>query len=80
MNPDFSKLAELLQTRLDVIANQELRETNPSEQLHQLQSVSEQITSWHQQHRGNIPAQLHHFLQQQSLSKALDFLKSEQLY
>lgn len=79
MKPDFQALSELLQTRLDVIANTQLRESDPATQLKQLQEVSESIMAWHQQSRGNIPGQLHHFLQQQSLSKALDYLRAEGL-
>ncbi|MGJ8672582.1 hypothetical protein [Rubritalea sp.] len=79
MSANFKQLATQLQTRLDVISDQDLRENNPESQLRQLQSVSEDIVAWHQENRGNIPAQLHHFLQQQSLSKALDYLKSEKL-
>lgn len=79
MNPDYQQLGCDLQTRLDVIADTTLRDENPTEQLKQLQEVSERITAWHQQFRKDIPAQLNHFLQQQSLSKALDYLRSESL-
>lgn len=79
MTPDYQTLADALQTRLDTIANTELRDSNPEEQLRLLQEVSEQIFAWHIENRGNIPAQLNHFLQQQSLTKALDLLKTSGL-
>jgi lipopolysaccharide biosynthesis protein len=79
MKSDFKTLASHLQSRLDIISNSTLRENDPTEQLRKLQEVSEAIVAWHQQNRGNIPAHLNHFLQQQSLSKALDYLKSEGL-
>lgn len=79
MNPDYVTLAKDLQQRLDVISNTELRDSNPEEQLRQLQGVSEKIMAWHKENKRDIPSQLNHFLQQCSLSKALDYLHSERL-
>lgn len=79
MTPDYKALAHDLQLRLDVISNTDLRDSNPEEQLSQLQAVSERIMAWHKENKGNIPSQLNHFLQQCSLSKALDYLQTEQL-
>lgn len=79
MNPDYTLLATLLQARLDTIANTQLRDTNPELQLKQLQEVSESIQNWHKQNRSEIPAQLRHFLTQSSLSKALDYIHTENL-
>jgi len=70
----FSKCC-LLQKRLEIIADSELRETNPDEQLRQLQSVSESITKWTNESKG-LPQQLNHFLKQSSLSKALEFIQN----
>lgn len=72
--PDYSLLKSLLQKRLTTIADTELRDTDPALQLTQLQEVSESIQQWHSQNRDNIPSQLNHFLQQSSLSKALEYL------
>ena len=71
---DYQKLQDLLEKRLEVISDRELREVNPDEQLRQLQSVSEDIMRWADETKG-IPQQLNHFLKQSSLSKALDFVK-----
>ena len=43
---DYQKLQSLLEKRLEVIADSDLREVNPNEQLLQLQSVSEDIMRW----------------------------------
>ena len=71
---DYSKLQALLELRLKVIADSNLRENNPEEQLRQLQNVSEDITHCTNEAKG-IPQQLNHFLKQSSLNKALDFVK-----
>lgn len=71
---DYSKLKNLLEKRLEIIADTQLRDTNPEEQLRQLQSVSEDITRWTNEAKG-IPQQLNHFLKQSSLSKALEFIE-----
>lgn len=79
MTAAYQQLASQLQQRLDIIGDAELRVNDPDGQLRQLQEVSESIVAWHKENRGQIPAQLNHFLQQSSLSKALDYLKSEGL-
>ena len=79
MDPDYQQLATLLTSRINTISDDDLRQNNPSEQLRQLQAASEAIVVWHQLNRSSIPAQLRHFLQQQSLSKALQFLTDEGL-
>lgn len=75
--PDLSQLRELLQRRLSIIADQSLRESDPAEQLRQLQEISEAISAFHKENRSQLPAQLNHFLTQSSLSKALDFIEHE---
>jgi len=79
MTTHYQTLAETLKKRIEVISDTQLRDSNPQEQLRQLQQASESIQAWHANHRGNIPSQLNHFLQQSSLSKALDYLVSEGL-
>ncbi|MGJ8657810.1 MAG: hypothetical protein ACSHX6_15285 [Akkermansiaceae bacterium] len=72
---DYSKLRSLLEKRLQIIADTQLRDTNPDEQLRQLQSVSEDITQWTNEAK-SLPQQLNHFLKQSSLSKALEFIEN----
>lgn len=72
---DYSKLKSLLQKRLEIIADKTLRETNPDEQLLQLQNVSLEISHWTTEAKG-LPQQLNHFLKQSSLSKALEFIEN----
>ena len=79
MTAHYQALAETLKKRIEVISDTELRDSNPQQQLRQLQQARESIQAWHSAHRGNIPSQLNHFLQQSSLSKALDYLESEGL-
>ena len=71
---DYIKLKNLLEKRLAVIADTQLRDTDPEEQLRQLQNVSEDITRWSNETKG-IPQQLNHFLKQSSLGKALEFIQ-----
>lgn len=79
MTPDYHALEHDLQLRLEVISDTDLRDRDPELQLKQLQEVSERIMAWHKENKGMIPSQLNHFLQQCSLSKALDYLRSEGL-
>jgi predicted phage-related endonuclease len=72
---DYTKLKSLLERRLEIISNTQLRDSDPDEQLRQLQSVSEDITQWANETKG-IPQQLNHFLKQSSLSKALEFIQA----
>jgi hypothetical protein len=79
MTTQYQALAETLKRRIEVISDTQLRDTNPQQQLLQLQQASESIQAWHRVHREKIPSQLNHFLQQSSLSKALAYLESEGL-
>ena len=79
MTKYYQELAETLRRRIAVISDTQLRDSNPQEQLRQLQQASESIQAWYSAHRGNIPPRLSHFLNQSSLSKALDYLESEGL-
>jgi len=72
------QLQKLLERRLIVISDQEMREQRPDEQLQELQSLSESIDQWTVQHRTELPAKLRHFLENYSLQKALDYLLDEQ--
>lgn len=68
------QLRALLQRRLDIIADHDLRSRAPEEQLKALQTVSNDLQDWHQQHRLILPARLNHFMTQASFSKALEYL------
>jgi predicted phage-related endonuclease len=74
-SPNYTKLKSLLERRLEIIANTDLRDSDPEEQLRQLQNVSEDINQWADETKG-IPQQLNHFLKQSSLSKALEFIQA----
>ncbi|MCB1209634.1 MAG: hypothetical protein KDK97_09925 [Verrucomicrobiales bacterium] len=70
-------LKQLLTQRLNVIGDHALRESNPQEQLRQLQSVSEQLQQFHTEHRAMLPQRLNHFLTQASYQKALEWLEDD---
>ena len=72
-------LRHLLQRRLAVIADKALRESDPAQQLRELQAVSEAITAWHEAHRSSIDARLDHYLSQASFEKALNHLNDPAL-
>jgi len=74
-SPDYQPIKSLLELRLRVISNTQLRDSDPEEQLRQLQSVSEDITQWADETK-RIPQQLNHFLKQSSLNKALEFIQA----
>jgi len=74
---ELEKLIDLLETRLRVIADVDLRERDPDGQLAQLQAVSEAIVAFRSEHRPSIPPRLNHFLENFSLQKALDWAKAE---
>ena len=75
MDPTCDPLRQLLRRRLDVIADRDLRERDPAEQLRQLQEVSEAIVAEHARLRSQLPSRLNHYLSQASLQKALDWLE-----
>ena len=68
---ELTELIEMLERRLNVIGDGEMRESDPDRQLKELQSVSEAIMAFHQTHRGVIHNRLNHFLENCSFDKAL---------
>lgn len=70
---ELRELIALLEERVRVIGDVEMREQNPDGQLAKLQSVSEAITSFHTTHRGVIQPRLNHFLENCSYAKALEW-------
>jgi hypothetical protein len=73
------RLQKLLEQRLAIIGDHELRGRDPASQLDQLRRVSEEITSLHQEHQGSLPPRLNHYLERASFSKALAWLKGEEV-
>ncbi|MCG8599657.1 MAG: hypothetical protein MI807_05910 [Verrucomicrobiales bacterium] len=72
---ELEELITLLERRLEVIGDAEMRENDPAEQLRQLQEVSESIQNFHVSKREKIPVRLRHFLENSSLNKALDWAR-----
>ena len=70
---ELEELIELLERRLAVIGNAELRDRDPESQLVQLQEVSEAISGFHREKEARLPVRLRHFLENSSLSKALEW-------
>jgi hypothetical protein len=72
-NAELRELIGLLEGRLQVIGDAEMRERDPAGQLAKLQEVSEAITDFHAAHRARIQPRLNHFLENCSYAKALDW-------
>ena len=64
---DYETIRKLLKRRLEIIGDQQMRESDPQEQLSLLKTVSEQIDAWRDRHREQLPFRLRHFLDQYSL-------------
>lgn len=73
---EMAGLIHLLERRLEVIADQDLRESDPERQLALLQEVSEQISAFQHRHKANLSARLNHFLGNCSFDKALDWART----
>ncbi|MEP2776177.1 MAG: hypothetical protein ABJQ29_03135 [Luteolibacter sp.] len=70
------QLRELLQRRLEVIADHSFRDRDPAAHLEALKSVSEQIAAYHEAHAASFDAKLRHYLSNSSYQKALDHLSA----
>ncbi len=72
----LEKLAKTLRKRLEIIADQKARTSDPKGHLAMLEKVSEEIA----QLVHSLPQETHprllHFLQRASYSKALEFLET----
>lgn len=77
MPADYNHLRELLQHRLDLIADHAFRDRDAAAHLAALQKVSEDLFAEHEKLRGGLPPRLNHFLTQASYSKALEYLAQE---
>jgi hypothetical protein len=74
MPANCSRLRDLLQHRLDLIADHAFRDRDAAAHLAALQKVSEDLVAEHEKLRGSLPPRLNHFLTQASYSKALEYL------
>ncbi|HQZ27154.1 MAG: hypothetical protein KBF76_03790 [Verrucomicrobiales bacterium] len=70
---ELRELIGLLERRMRVIGDADLRERDPAGQLGQLQEVSEAIGGFHERHRAVIQPRLNHFLENCSYAKALEW-------
>ncbi len=74
---NLTDLADLLEARLRVIADHELREQDPDEQLRQLRTISEAIQSAHTTLGNSLDVRLRHYLSQASYQKALEHIRQQ---
>lgn len=72
---ELEELIALLEQRLAVIGDAELRESDPDAQLEQLKQVSESIFDLQGKLKGRIPFRLEHFLESCSYDKALGWAR-----
>jgi hypothetical protein len=79
MGEYYSELASVLQERLQVISDQDLRARNPEAQLERLRLLSEQIDRLKEKLPADADPMLKHFLDRMSLTKALEFIQNRYL-
>jgi len=75
MKDELRELAQLLERRLAVIADHELRARDSAEHLRQLREVSESIMERGAALKPRLDARLNHFLTNCSYDKALDWIR-----
>lgn len=75
MHPD---LQTLLLKRLEVIADRDFYERDPSGHLAALKDVSEKITAYNETQNEALDAKMRHYLTNSSFQKALDHLKKHE--
>jgi len=71
-------LKELLERRLSVIGDHDLRARDSAAHLEQLKEVSLQLKAEQERLASVLPPQLRHFLTQASYSKALDWIRERE--
>jgi hypothetical protein len=79
MGEYYSELASVLQERLEVISDQDLRTKDPEAQLPRLHLASERIDRLKQGLPADADPMLKHFLERMSLTKALELIQSRYL-
>jgi hypothetical protein len=75
----YAELASVLQERLEVISDQDLRTRTPKIQLQKLSALSQRIDQLKQRLPADADPMLKHFLERMSLSKALELIRSQNL-
>jgi hypothetical protein len=75
----YAELASVLQERLEVISDQDLRTRTPEIQLQKLSALSQRIDQLKQRLPADADPMLKHFLERMSLSKALELIRSQNL-
>lgn len=73
---ELKELSLLLQERLTVIGDHQLRAGDPDRHLQELQRISQALLEVHARLRGRLPARLEHFMTQCSYDKALAFIQA----
>jgi hypothetical protein len=79
MGAYYIELASVLQERLEVISDKDLRTRMPDVQLEKLRLLSEQIDQLKQNLPADADPMLKHFLDRMSLGKALELIRSQNL-
>ena len=75
MDQQMGELASALRQRLTIIGDEESRQ-EPERHMARLRDVSTRIEALEQSLSPKLDAQLRHFLQRRSYSKALEYLES----
>lgn len=70
------ELVQYLRRRVEIIADHEWRDRDPSAHLDALRDISEKIAAWAQTHRTEVDARLRHYLANSSYQKALAHLEA----
>jgi hypothetical protein len=77
MDSYYLDLADVLRTRLLVIADHKARDRNPEEHLQRLRQLSEKLEHLKKSIPEDADPMLVHYLQRMSLSKALSFIEAK---
>ena len=75
MQEQFGELTDALRERLTIIADEESRR-DPDRHMARLQDVSQRIEALEQRLAPALDAQLRHYLQRRSYSKALEHIEA----
>ncbi|MBV8532504.1 MAG: hypothetical protein JO207_01755 [Verrucomicrobia bacterium] len=79
MDEYYGTLAKALRDRLQVIADSQLREQDPTGHLTKLRQASERIEELKKRLPSDTDPMLAHYLDRMSLSKALEFVQNHYL-
>jgi hypothetical protein len=79
MDEYYGTLAKALRDRLQVIADSQLREQDPTGHLTKLRQASERIEELKKRLPSDTEPMLAHYLDRMSLSKALEFVQNHYL-